>query len=99
MLYLPTFIALLWLGPVTSLGVTAAPLGTNPMQVGHLSLPRRSVHEQNHTWIQPDPTIKRSDTSIVELDDTVAEVGSLPKRSDTGTESGGIVDEPGMLPR
>lgn len=89
MRYLSTLVALLWLGPVLSFSATAAPLGVEPTQLAHLSFPQRSVH---------DATIKPSNTSIVELEDTVAEVGSLPKRSDASAEAGEIVDEPGALP-
>ena len=97
MLYLPTFIGLLRLGPLTSLGVAAAPVGTNAMQLGHLSLPQRTVHELDHTLFQSGSNIKRSDTRT-ESDNTVAEPGRLPKRSDASTEAGEIVDEPGPLP-
>ena len=98
MLYLSTIIRLLCLGPVTSLGVMAAPVGTNPMQLGHLSLPQGTVHELDHTLFHSDLKIKRFNANT-ESGESVDEPGFLPKRSEASTESGESVDEPGDLPR
>ena len=99
MLYLlPTFIVLLWLGPFTSSGVTAAPLATNPTQPDHLSLPQPAVHERATTPFQPDANTKRLDTSIESDDDPASVVGSFPKRSNARTESDDTVAEVGSLP-
>ena len=96
MLYLlPTFIVLLWLGPITPSGVTAAPLlATNPTQLDHLSLPHPTVH----TPLQPDANTKRLDANIESDDDPASVVGSFPKRSDARTESDDTGVEVGSLP-